>query len=162
MPLCLFICFHKSSDSEAAESQWLHLIDYLLCAYSNVSSNAMHKRMHTHIGCICMAFLPCVFSNATSNGVFWKLHKHRDGICLAFLHCVFSNASSNLLPERMHVHTCYICMIFLRCVFSNVSSKRLREEMHSYTGCIFSTVCFHMRLHSACIKGCIVTLVTFV
>ena len=33
------------------------------CVFSNVSSNALLRWMHNHIGCICKAVLRCVFSN---------------------------------------------------------------------------------------------------
>ena len=34
--------------------------------FSNVTSNDMHKKMHRHIGCICLTFLHGVFSNLSS------------------------------------------------------------------------------------------------
>ena len=33
-----------------------------------------------------------------------SMHSHKGCICLAFLHCVFSNESSNGLPEKMQSH----------------------------------------------------------
>ena len=58
--------------------------------------------MHSHTGCICLAFLHRAFSNVSSNGLPEKRQSHIGCICLAFLHCVFSNGSSNGLYEKMH------------------------------------------------------------
>ena len=38
-------------------------------AFLNVTSMHLDRRMHSHIGCICLAFLHCVFSNVSSNGM---------------------------------------------------------------------------------------------
>ena len=69
--------------------------------YSNVSSNGLPERMHTHIGCICSTFLHCVFSNVSSNGLPQKMQSHTGYVCLAFVHCAFSYVSSTCLPENM-------------------------------------------------------------
>ena len=65
--------------------------------FLNVSSNCLHRKKHTHIGCIS----------------------------LTFLHCAFSNGSSNYLPEKRHSHIGYIYLTFLHCAFSNVNFGRL-------------------------------------
>ena len=92
--------------------------------------------MHSHIGCICLAFLHCAFSNVSSNGLPEKRHIHIGRTFFTFLHCAFSNVSSNFLPERMQSHIDCICLTFLHCAFSNVSSNGLLEQMHSHIGCI--------------------------
>ena len=84
--------------------------------YSNVSSNGLPERMHTHIGCICSTFLHCVFSNVSSNGFPERMHTHIGCICLAFLHCVFSNEPSNSPPMKTHSRIGCICLIFLSLV----------------------------------------------
>ena len=80
------------------------------------------------VGCICLIFLHCVFSNVSSNCLHQRMHSHIGCICLTFLHCVFSNVSSNRLYVRMHSHIGCICWTFLHCAFSNVSSKRLHRR----------------------------------
>ena len=37
------------------------------CVLSNESSNGLPKRIHCHIGCICLTFLHCAFSNVSWN-----------------------------------------------------------------------------------------------
>ena len=85
--------------------------------------------MQSRIGCICLAFPHCVFSNMSSNCLPERIHSHTGCICLAFLHCVFSNESSKRLPFSMHNHTGCIYLSFLHCAFSNVSSNHLPERM---------------------------------
>ena len=77
----------------------------------------------SHIGCICLAFLHCAFSNVSSNGLHERMHSHIGSIYLAFLHCAFSNASSNGLHQKRHSHIGCICLTFPHCAFSNVSSN---------------------------------------
>ena len=98
------------------------LDESLKCAFSNVSSNWLPTRMHSHTGHICLAFLHCVFSNVSSNCMPTRLYSHIDYICLAFLHYVFSNVSSDCLPGMMLSHTDCICLTFLH-VSSNVFSN---------------------------------------
>ena len=104
--------------------------------FSNVSSNCLHERMHTHTGCICLTFLHCAFSNVSSNGLYEQMHSH--------IGCIYSS--------------------FLHCVFSNVPTKHLHRRMQSHTGCIcsFSLLRFKISPQHVCTRRCIVTLVAFV
>ena len=102
--------------------------------FACVSSDGLLEMMHSHTGCICLAFHHYVFSNVSSNDLPERMQSHIGCICLTFLHCVFSNVSSNCLPERMHSHTGCICLTFLHHVFSNVSSNYLNNRMHSRIG----------------------------
>ena len=64
----------------------------------------------------------------------------------------------------MHNHTDCTCTTFLHYAFSNVPSNGLLERMHSHTDCIyliFSTVYFQMSPQIACLRCCLVTLVTY-
>ena len=135
--------------------------------FSNVSSKRLHKRIQSHIGCICSTFLHCAFSNVSSAHLHNRMHSHIGCICLTFLHCAFSNVSSNYLHEKRQSHIGCICLTFLHCVFSNVSSKRLPEKRHSHIGCICLTFLhcvfwIEMCPQNACIRGCKVILVAFV
>ena len=105
------------------------------CALSNVSSHNLIQRKHSHIGCIC----------------------------LAFLHCVVSKGSSNCIPQKIHNYTDCICLIFLHsdCVFKMFLSNRMHKKMVVFVW-FFSAVRFQMFLEIACTKRCTVTLVTFV
>ena len=49
----------------------------------------------------CIRSIYCVFSNVSSNDLPGRMHSHNGHICLTFLHCVFSSASANCLPRRM-------------------------------------------------------------
>ena len=91
------------------------------CVFSNVSSKCLHERMHSHIGCICLTFLRCAFLNVFLICLPERMHSHTGSICLALLHCGFSNVFSNCLNQRMHNHTGCICATFLRCVISDFS-----------------------------------------
>ena len=137
---------------------------FLLCAFSNVSSNCLQKRMQSHTGCICLTFLHCLFSNVSSNRLPERMHKHTGCICLTFLQCVFSYGLEENSGQCMWSHTGYICLTFLHCVYSNVSSNCLPEMMHNHTGCICWTFphrvfshepsnCFCKRTHNC--AGCI-------
>ena len=64
---------------------------------------------------MALAFLHHVFSNVSSNHLHEKRHTHIGYICLTFLHCASSNVSSSCLPERMHSDIGHICLIFLHC-----------------------------------------------
>ena len=61
----------------------------------------MSPQMTRLKGCIIrlVAFLQCEFSNVSSNDLLEKRHSHIGYICLIFLHCAFSNVFSNHLPE---------------------------------------------------------------
>ena len=64
----------------------------------------------------------------------------------------------------MH-HIGYICFDFLHCSLSNVFSKCLHNRMQSHIGSIcltFLTVHFQIYPQTACLRGCIITLFTFV
>ena len=123
---------------DSALSMCHFTLAFLHRVISNVSSNRLPERMHTHTGCICFAFLHCAFSNVSSNRLPERMQSHIGHICLTFLHCEFSNVSSNWLPKRMHSHIGCICLTFLHCAFSNVPWDRLPEKMHSHTACICS------------------------
>ena len=64
----------------------------MLCAFSNVSSNCLHQRMQSYIGCISFTFLHCGFLNVSSNYQPERRFSHINCICLAFPHYVLSNA----------------------------------------------------------------------
>ena len=103
--------------------------------------------------------LCCAFSNVSSKPI-------QSCICLTFPRDMFWNIPSDCLSKWMqnHIISC-ICLNFPRCVFSNVSSNCQPERMHIHIGCIclfFSIVPFQMYPQSACLWGCIVTLVAFV
>ena len=70
----------------------------------------------TVVASICMAFLQCVSSNVSSNCLFERMHSHIDCICFIFLHCVLSNVASNSLSERMHSHIGHISLTFPHCL----------------------------------------------
>ena len=86
--------------------------DFFL-AFSYVSPDFLPEKMHSHIGCICLAFLHCAFSDVSSNGLPQRMHSHIGCICLAFLHCAFSNVSSSGLLEMRHSRIGCICVTFL-------------------------------------------------
>ena len=85
---------------EHTKSHWLHLLDFsplwilklfklfmdiclafLHWVVSNVSSNRLPERMHSHIGCNCWAFLHCVSSNVSSKCWHKHLYSYIDCIC---------------------------------------------------------------------------------
>ena len=91
-----------------------------------------------------------VFACVSSDGLLEMMHSHTGCICLAFHHYVFSNVSSNGLHERMHSHIGCICLTFLQCVFSCVSSNYLHVMIHSRTGCICLTIVTSNIVHKMC------------
>ena len=80
-------------------------LTFLYCVFSNGPSRRLHKKMQSHIGCICLNFPHCGFSNAFSKDLYERMHSHIGCTYLTLLHCVFSNVSSNGLPERIQNHT---------------------------------------------------------
>ena len=112
-------------------------------AFSNVSSNDLPEKRHSHIGCIFFSTVCFQLSPQIPIGC----------ICSTFLRSVFSNVSSNGLPEKRHSHIGYICLTFLHCAFSNVPSKRLHDRMQSHIGCICSTFlhCAFSNAPSSCL-----------
>ena len=143
LTLAYFVVFrHYAIVPNVHMSQCLGFIcwTFLHCVFSNVSSNVVPEKRHSHIVCIGLTFLHCEFSYVSSNCLPEKRHSHIDCIRLAFLHCVsLQMCPKNCLPQKRNSHIGYICLTFLHCVFSNVSSNRLPEMMQSYTGCICVT-----------------------
>ena len=62
---------------------------FLHSAFSNVSSNHLPEKRHSHIGCICLTFLHCAISNVSSNRLPLRMQSHIGCICFTFLHCAF-------------------------------------------------------------------------
>ena len=62
--------------SPACEDAYSHWLPFPQCVFSIVSSNRLSERMHSHIGCICLALLHCVFSNVSSNRLHKTMHSH--------------------------------------------------------------------------------------
>ena len=52
IPLCVFKCVLKLPVINDAKSHWLHFFYFFHCEFSNVSSNGLPEKMHSHIGCI--------------------------------------------------------------------------------------------------------------
>ena len=94
------------------------LLTFFHCAFSNVSSNCLSKRMHSRIGCICFDFsLLYVFK--------WILKWFAPDI---------SNVSSNYIPQKRHIHI-GCSELFIHCGILCVSSNRLHEKIHSHIDC---------------------------
>ena len=94
----------------------------------------LHKKMQSHMCCICLTFLHCVFSDVSSKNLGQSRQSHIGCIYLTFRHCAFSNVVSNCLPEKRHSRIGYICSTFLHCGFSYVSSNDVHRKMHSHIG----------------------------
>ena len=80
-PLCVFKCVLKLPVRNDANSHWLHLFHFFLCEFSNVSSNGLPEKMHSHIGHIYLifstvCFLMCIQNVCPRRGkvtfFFWK------------------------------------------------------------------------------------------
>ena len=117
-------------------------IDYICLAFLqhvffNVSSVGCHTMMHSHTGCICMAFLHCVLEHDQSSPFSQRMRNHnRDCTCLAFVRCLSLYASSNCLPGMMQNHIDDICLVSLHYVLLNVSASHLHWRLNSYIACI--------------------------
>ena len=97
--LLLWACFLQELSNVFSEFFHLRIssiflgafvVNFLHSVFSNVSSKCLHRRMRSHIGCICSTFLRCVFSNVSSIDLPNRMHSHTGCILLAFLHCVTS------------------------------------------------------------------------
>ena len=60
------------------------------------------KRMHSHIGCICLTFLQCAFLNVSSNCLSDKMQSYIGCICLTFLPCSFL-----AVPRQLYRWPCH-------------------------------------------------------
>ena len=93
LSLCAFVRFKICPQTanwtarEEAKSHWLICLSFLHCAFSNVSSNHLPQKRHSHIGSIYFTFLHSAFLTLSDAGV-WRLY-------LTLLHCAFLNVSSN-------------------------------------------------------------------
>ena len=81
----------------------LHLLDFLQCVCSNVSSNRLPERRHIHTGCIYFFLGHCVLSNVCSKHLYKRKQSRTGCICLTFLQCAFSNGFSKCLYVGMHI-----------------------------------------------------------
>ena len=118
-----------SQNVSPKEGRHIAFVTFQHHAFSNVSSNDLSVKMHSHIGCIWKAFLRCAFSNVSSYCLQGKTHNHIGCICLTFLQCAFSNVSLNCFYKKRHNYIGAICLAFFHCVFLNVASKHLHEWM---------------------------------
>ena len=78
-------------------------LTFLNCAFSDVSSNDVHKRIHSRIGCICLTFHHYGFSNVYSNCLHARMQSHINCSCF----CIRGTPLRYLF---LRVHT--ICKIF--------------------------------------------------
>ena len=112
-------------------------LTFLHCVFSNASSNCLHEKMQSHIGCICMTDIHCVFH------MLPQCTRIRAGIVplVAFV-WLFSIVHFQMFPQ-------------ISCL------NRSKVTLVAFDW-LFSTVYFQMRPQSVCIKRCIVTSFAFV
>ena len=111
--------------------------------------------MHNRIGCIRSTFLHYSFSNVSSNYLRQRMHSHIG--CIFFsLHCVFSNVSSNHLPfSTVGFQMCLQCTCIRRCIITLVAfvwpfstvSFQMRLQSACIGGCIITQVAFVWFFH---------------
>ena len=87
----------EKSNYQVQYIRMVHYVFFHRCVFSNVSSNLLPEKMHSHIGCTCLTFLHYAFSNVSSNCLPEKMHSHIGCIYLTFRHCAFSNVSPTAL-----------------------------------------------------------------
>ena len=75
--------------------------------------------------------------------------------------CVFKCLLKSLAREEAKSHWLHL-FGFFHCALSNVSSHRLPEKRQSHIGLAFPPLRFQMSDQFACLRACIVTLITFV
>ena len=63
--LCFIICLFRALFQTDAKWQWLHLFNF-----------SPECQMHSHTGCICVAFLQCALSNVSSNCLQKRMQIH--------------------------------------------------------------------------------------
>ena len=71
--------------SSGEQTRWWWCVPYfplclafLHCAFSNVSSNRLHKRLHNHIGYICLTFLCHLSLSLESDCLYFYLNQDFD------------------------------------------------------------------------------------
>ena len=89
-----FTCIHKTIIDD-----FFHLSLCSIMFFLSISTNCPPEKRQSFI--ISFTFFHCAFSNASSNCLHEKTRSHIGCICLTSLHCAFSNVSSNGLPEKM-------------------------------------------------------------
>ena len=136
-----------SQNVSPKEGRHIAFVTFQHHAFSNVSSNDLSVKMHSHIGCIWKAFLRCAFSNVSSYCLQGKTHNHIGCICLTFLQCAFQMSPQIASIRRGIITLVAFVWLFFRCVFLNVASKRLHKMMQSHIVCISFTF-LHCRFSS--------------
>ena len=86
----------------------------------------------SHIGYNCLTFLNCAFSDVSSNDVHKRIHSRIGCICLTFHHYGFSNVSSNCLNAKMQSHI--NCIFFVLEAPSAISFLRVHAILHNILG----------------------------
>ena len=109
-----------------------------------VSSNCLHERIQSHIGCICLTFLHCAFSNISSKCLYESRRSHTDCICLIFLHCVLSNIIKILFIKSL-MHLDQSMQIFFLCVF-----LQMHAQIACTRGCIVAIAAFDWFIFAVC------------
>ena len=95
-----------------------HIQNFIKCKILNIG------RMHSCIGCICLAFLHCVFSNGPSKRQNKKIYNHTDCICVTLW--IFKLlASEDLKFHWLHsVNFSPLCVF--KCVLKLLASVQCR------------------------------------
>ena len=125
----------------------------LSCGLSHVSSNWMHHSMHSHTGCIYLAFLCCGLPNVSSDGLPVRKQSHTVCICSTFAPCGLSHVSSSWIHHGMHSHIGCICLTCPYCGFLNVSSYYPLHR-NPVTGCIIALAAFVWLFHAVHFQMC--------
>ena len=95
-----------------------------ICACSSVSSNGLLGKMHSHFGCIYLAFPHYVLKNVSSNGLPERMQSHTDNICLTFLHCAFQMSPQIAFPRR-----CKVTLVAFVRLFSTVRFQMCPQKI---------------------------------
>ena len=109
---------------------------------------------------IYLTFCPCVFSNVSSNGLPEKMHSHRLHLVGFSPLWFFKNDSSNCLHKQMYSHIGFIYLLFLAVHFQMFPQIACINgciiTLVAFVG-LFSTVHFQMSPQMACPRRCKVT-----
>ena len=118
---------------------FISFVQFFSIVRFQVSPQCNRIRSRIYIGCFFFIILYCAFSNVSSNRLPKKMQSYTACICWNFPHCVFAYVPSSCLPGKRQIHICCICSSLIHCAFSHVSLNCLPERMQSHIGCICST-----------------------
>ena len=130
-------------------------LTFLNCAFSDVSSNDVHKRIHSRIGCICLTFHHYGFSNVSSNCLHARMQSHINCSCF----CI-RGTLCNIFVKGPHVIAQYFGFLYdtqtIFAIFTIWLKMRVNcrkcDIRAKFVKCPYNTYKIILYMHKKCTK----------